>query len=56
MTVIVVAALSVAVGLLVGNLTDAHVAVFIGQPSLGVAFSAWYVRIKKRIGRIPDGR
>ncbi|CAH0163434.1 hypothetical protein [Microbacterium sp. Bi128] len=48
-TVIVVAALSIGLGLLIGGLTGHYVTVFFVQLLVAGPLAAWYVSIKKRV-------
>jgi len=48
-TVVVVAVLSVALGLLIGGLTGQYVTVFFVQLLVAGLLAAWYVSIKKRV-------
>ena len=48
-TVIVVAVLSIGLGLVVGALTGQYVTVFFLQLLVAALLAAWYVSIKKRV-------
>lgn len=48
-TVIVVAILSIGLGLLIGGLTGQYVTVFFMQLLVAALLAAWYVSIKKRV-------
>ncbi|NYF17035.1 hypothetical protein HDC37_001863 [Microbacterium sp. AK009] len=48
-TVIVVAILSIGLGLLVANLTGQYVGVFFAQILIAGLLAAWYMSIKKRV-------
>ena len=48
-TVIVVAVLSIGVGLVVGGLTQQYVTVFFMQLLVAALLAAWYVSIKNRV-------
>lgn len=48
-TVIVVAVLSIGVGIFVGGLTQQYVMVFFMQLLVAAVLAAWYVSIKKRV-------